>query len=305
MNKYFLIIGLAAFLVKSNAQNTFPSSGKTGIGTSSPSAYLDVMGSETSNWLSIFNNSSAYGHKMYFGYSNAVNSTLGLLITGGRGLYNQYDFAVENKFYVNGNGNVRIGNTSPDYGKVLIAGNISKNSGGITSDNSILHLTTNENDYPFGLKLFLVGSDNPASRYAMFQTGDHNISNQGNIALQPAGGNVGIGTSSPSERLSVNGNIRAKKVIVSQSGWSDYVFDDNYQLKPLSELAKFIKQNKHLPDIPSAKEVEEKGISVGDNQALLLKKIEEITLYLIELKKENEQQQQLIDQLLKAQNKIK
>jgi len=103
-----------------------------------------------------------------------------------------------------------------------------------------------------------------------------------NTVLNPNGGSVGIGTTTPSERLSVNGNVRAKKIIVSQTGWPDYVFDPAYKLKPLSELSAFIQKNKHLPDMPSAKEVEEKGISVGDNQALLLKKIEELTLYIMQ-----------------------
>jgi len=101
-------------------------------------------------------------------------------------------------------------------------------------------------------------------------------------------GNFGIGILNPSEKLSVNGNIKAKKIIVSQTGWPDYVFAPTYKLKPLSELAAFIQKHQHLPDMPSAKEVEEKGISVGDNQALLLKKIEELTLYIIELKKNEE-----------------
>ena len=99
-------------------------------------------------------------------------------------------------------------------------------------------------------------------------------------------GNVGIGTISPSEKLSVNGNIRTKKLIVTQTGWPDYVFNNDYKLKPLAEVENYIKANKHLPDMPSAKEVEIKGISVGDNQALLLKKIEELTLYIIEMQKE-------------------
>lgn len=109
-----------------------------------------------------------------------------------------------------------------------------------------------------------------------------------------ASGSIGIGITNPSEKLSVNGNIRAKKIIVSQSGWPDYVFDPKYKLKPLSELSAFIQQYKHLPDIPSVKEVEEKGISVGDIQILLLKKIEELTLYLIEIKEENKKLQQQI-----------
>lgn len=111
------------------------------------------------------------------------------------------------------------------------------------------------------------------------------------------GGNIGIGLLDPTERLSVNGNVRAKKVIVTQAGWPDYVFDTSYSLRSLSEVEAFIAKNKHLPDMPSARDVEEKGISVGDNQALLLKKIEELTLYLIELKKENTDLKKRIDKL--------
>ncbi|MBI2273967.1 MAG: hypothetical protein HYU70_09240, partial [Bacteroidetes bacterium] len=116
-----------------------------------------------------------------------------------------------------------------------------------------------------------------------------------------ANGNIGMGVSTGlSEKLSVNGNIRAQKLIVTQTGWSDYVFNADYKLKSLPEVEAFIKENKHLPEVPSAKEVEEKGISVGDNQALLLKKIEELTLYIIELKRESSEQQKQIDQLKKS-----
>lgn len=109
-----------------------------------------------------------------------------------------------------------------------------------------------------------------------------------------AEGKIGIGVSLPSEKLSVAGNvavngvISTRKIIVKQVGWSDYVFQKGYKLKSISSLEKFINENGHLPDVPSAKEVEEKGISVGDNQALLLKKIEELTLYIIQQQKEIE-----------------
>lgn len=71
-----------------------------------------------------------------------------------------------------------------------------------------------------------------------------------------------------------------------QSNWPDYVFEPDYKLLGLDELRAFIKQHKHLPEIPSAKEVEENGVSVGEMNALLLKKIEELTLHMIELKGE-------------------
>ena len=111
------------------------------------------------------------------------------------------------------------------------------------------------------------------------------------------GGNVGIGLLNPTEKLSVNGNVKAKKVIVSQTGWPDYVFDTSYSLRSLSEVETYIRKNKRLPEVPSAAEVEEKGVSVGDNQALLLKKIEELTLYLIEIKNENAALKKRIDKL--------
>jgi hypothetical protein len=116
------------------------------------------------------------------------------------------------------------------------------------------------------------------------------------MTILPAG-NIGIGTTSPSEKLSVNGNISTKKLIVTQTGWSDYVFNKNYKLRSLQSLEYFIKKNNRLPEIPSTKEVEEKGISVGDNQALLLKKIEELTLYLLEQEKRNKQQDEKIKEL--------
>jgi hypothetical protein len=104
--------------------------------------------------------------------------------------------------------------------------------------------------------------------------------------------NVGIGTTSPTEKLSVNGNIRSRKIIVTQNGWADYVFNDGYRLRPLVQVENFIKENKHLPEIPTAKEVEKNGVDVGETQSLLLKKIEELTLYVIEQDKRIEKLEQ-------------
>ena len=116
-------------------------------------------------------------------------------------------------------------------------------------------------------------------------------------------GNVGIGTINPTYPLTVNGTIRSKKVIVD-TGWSDFVFEDDYSLMPLHSLAKFIEKNNHLPEMPTAKEVESNGISLGEMDAKLLQKIEELTLYVIELKMENEQQQQLIEEQSKQLKKL-
>lgn len=105
-------------------------------------------------------------------------------------------------------------------------------------------------------------------------------------------GKVGIGIGGansviPSEAMfAVNGNIWARKLKVTQDTWADYVFSKSYKLMPLKELEVFIKKNKHLPGVPTTKEVTTNGISVGDNQELLLKKIEELTLYILHQQKQ-------------------
>ncbi|MDQ7949180.1 MAG: hypothetical protein REI93_10055 [Pedobacter sp.] len=118
-------------------------------------------------------------------------------------------------------------------------------------------------------------------------------------------GNVGIGTTNPTEKLSVNGKIRAQEIRVETSGWPDYVFDDDYQHATLTELEEFIKLNRHLPDVPSAKVVAENGIELGEMNKLLLKKIEELTLHLIEKDKELRLNQQKLSKIELEQQQMK
>jgi hypothetical protein len=102
------------------------------------------------------------------------------------------------------------------------------------------------------------------------------------------GGNVGIGTASPDNkfRLSVNGWIRAKKIVV-ESGWADYVFEEGYPLMSMDSLAQYLDVHHHLPGVPSAEEVTASGLNLGDMQVKMMEKIEELTLYMLELKNEN------------------
>jgi hypothetical protein len=104
-------------------------------------------------------------------------------------------------------------------------------------------------------------------------------------------GNIAIGTyDNKGYRLAVNGSAIFTKVKVMPYPWPDYVFNSSYRLRPLSEVEQYIQEHHHLPEVPSAEEVKKDGIDVGDNQAVLLKKIEELTLYVIEQNKKLENQ---------------
>lgn len=115
---------------------------------------------------------------------------------------------------------------------------------------------------------------------------------------------VGIGTSNIPEGylLAVGGDIIARKIKVAIEGtseWNDKVFEEDYSLMDLELVEEFTKENKHLPGIPSAEEVVVNGIDVGAMDAMLLGKIEELTLYMIDLKKENEALKAMVEQLKK------
>ena len=113
-------------------------------------------------------------------------------------------------------------------------------------------------------------------------------------------GNVGIGTANTAGyKLAVDGSIGARDIVVTSTPWPDYVFQPGYRLRPLSEVNAFIQTNRHLPEIPSEAEVKEKGVSVGEMQAKLLAKIEELTLHMIEAEKQNRELRDRIARLEK------
>lgn len=124
------------------------------------------------------------------------------------------------------------------------------------------------------------------------------------MVINRSGLNVGIGTSAPDNnyRLAVNGKIRAKEIVV-ETGWADYVFKKDYRLMPLGEVKAFIEKNGRLPGMPSAEEVQENGVSVGEMETKLLEKVEELTLYVLELKSQNETLASRLAAMEKGQNK--
>ncbi|PVW16533.1 hypothetical protein DDV96_04605 [Marixanthomonas spongiae] len=107
-----------------------------------------------------------------------------------------------------------------------------------------------------------------------------NLSTTGSINATPGDYKLYVADGILTEKLKI--------ALSSSDDWADYVFENNYRLRSLSELEKYIKKNKHLPGVPSAKKLEKEGIDVGKMQAKQMEKIEELTLYVISLKKEIE-----------------
>ncbi len=117
--------------------------------------------------------------------------------------------------------------------------------------------------------------------------------------------NVGIGTTNiGSYKLAVNGSIRSKEVKV-EANWSDFVFFKDYELRTLEEVEQYINEKGHLPEIPSEAEVAENGINLGEMNAKLLQKIEELTLYMIDINKQIKSQSTKMDQLKQENSELK
>jgi hypothetical protein len=178
---------------------------------------------------------------------------------------------------------VGIGTTDPDQGsKLHIVGNekaiflqpnINSDNGNGYSDISFYNPVQNQTSWTIRSHV----NDQDKGNALMFwsRTGAP-------LIVVGTGVKVGIGTPNPQYMLDVRGNAHFFEVRVRTESWSDFVFDDNYQLPDLQQLELFVKTNRHLPDVPSEAEVIENGVDLGEMNKVLLQKVEELTLIIIE-----------------------
>jgi hypothetical protein len=269
--------------------------GNVGIGTTDPTARLEVAGNTKINGNLSFSNYGGgffmqdndwirtFGNKNFY-HNTGIMRTDGVFHVGSNG----------NRLVVNELGNVGIGITNPgakldiftpatgtesysginlqsDYTGYLIEGGIKQKAGAI-------------------LKFSLKAGGTISEKLRIDQNGK-----------------VGIGTTNPDQKLTVKGKIHAEEIIVDLNFPADYVFQkyytgtsalkSDYVMPTLAEIENFTKKNHHLPNVPSAAAIQQNGLSLGEMSNVLLQKIEELTLYAIEQDKKVAQQQQELDRL--------
>jgi len=155
------------------------------------------------------------------------------------------------------------------------------------------YLSWNGTNYVLGSQGIIGTAAFSADNSFVHKTGNESITGIKTFSDQLSIGTSNVGT----HKLSVGGSIHATAIKVDPDSWFDYIFHNTYKLPALADVEKYIQTNKHLPDVPSEAEVKKEGIELGEMSGILLKKIEELTLYMIEKDKQLEKANQRIDEL--------
>lgn len=181
--------------------------------------------------------------------------------------------------------------------RLVTAAGLSSNHPMLEVENNVVKVFTNHANL-YAVKVFVEFYDTGNGNVVPYLFGSSFQWQRYGANLYYMDGKVGIATDSPKELLSVNGNIQAKeiKVTTTATDWPDYVFADGYQLPSLKETARFIEENKHLPGVPKAAEIEANGLSLGEMNKILMQKIEELTLHMIDKDKRIEALEKKLNQ---------
>lgn len=301
--KTSIVLGIAfssCFLGVGQVTNSFPDDGKVGIGTLSPQAKLQVNSTGTlggswnpsASYFTIFDgggqklimdSNEIYGsHTLHLGsYTGDVVKFRSVFTSG----------LAKDLMIIKANGSVGIGTTSPQGLLDISSGDIGDAILKLEADVDNINETYNPM-IQMRQDGGIIGADIGFSENFgdnRFGISPWHSQNGGNIwdvfVIDIATGNIGMGTQSPGTwKLAVKGKIRAEEIKV-ETGWADYVFNEDYDLPTLEEVEKHIKEKGHLINIPSDQEVKKNGIELGEMNKLLLEKIEELTLYILEQEK--------------------
>ena len=293
--------------------NTFPQSGNVGIGTTSPREKLHVNGAiftgRAGTSLGEQHGMVYYDHQFQWSPTGRYlgNYTFGFH-QGEKGSDNTFpyisgywgmDFFTNrtHRMRITRSGNVGIGTANPRQ-KLHVNGaiftgragtSLGEQHGMVYYDHQFQWSPTGRylGNYTFGFHQGEKGSDNTFP-YISGYWGMDFFTNRTHRMRITRSGNVGIGTTNPTAKLTVAGNIHAREVKVTADAGADFVFEEDYPLRSLPEVEQFVKKNKHLPEIAPAAEMVKEGVKTGAFQIQLLQKVEELTLYMIAMQKEVE-----------------
>lgn len=315
--KYILLTIAVIVSFGSRAQNVYPSSGYVGIGTTTPGFKLDII------------NESGVPQNLFRVKVNGA-PTDEFKIINATGVSGQFIPAItgyhdsDNREVI---GLMGVAGISNDVGSNPVVFFDARHSGGAISNrplfgwdsygNRKMTLSASGNlgiglasSLPSRLNLeaatggeqIRMSRGTGVVRFAQDYNKDALYLFNGNASLTymcwKENGNVGVGTQNPDAKLAVKGTVHAEEVKVDLSvPGPDYVFEEDYQLQSLEEIESYVKANKHLPDVPSASEMEAEGIKVGEMNMILLRKVEELTLHLIKQNQLIIHQQSEIDEL--------
>lgn len=348
MNNNGLSTGATRFNNNSNTLMAIQNNGNVGIGTTNPSAKLDVVGQD----IRLFNPSMAVGSgysRLTLGHSLPWSAEIKAYIASGQpGLdrvnlgfsTTTYNYSISSvqtleRMTITDLGNVGIGTTTP-VNKVHIDGDLRLHnrgqkiifgSGGFGSNalgDSVISISrplATDGILMQANDIYIRSHVTPIQLQAATTVNMMDLSGNTKMIVNTQTGNVGIGigNTAPNAKLQVNGGVyigagtwalgsslsrtpgnynlfvengilteKVKVAVKGTANWADYVFADNYQLKPLSEVEAFVNEHNHLPGIPAANEIVNEGLDLGEMQAKQMEKIEELTLYLIQMNKKIE-----------------
>ena len=286
-------------MLEVNGSNNY-FTGNVGIGTTNPQSKLDIdFGGEPKSikFLEYANALSSMNSLMRFTWYNDT-ADFGMIRSGGtpiEALAIRFNNVEKMRFM--SNGNVGIGTTTPSV-KLEIAGDAKINGTLNVSGTNALNFS----NYGGGLYMLddswirTYGDKNFYHNTGIMRTdGIFQVGPNGDRLVVSTNGNVGIGSLYPDQKLTVKGKIHAEEIIVDLAVPADYVFQkyytgkselkSDYSVPTLAEIESFTKKNHHLPNVPSAQEIKQNGLSLGEMSNVLLQKVEELTLYAIEQNK--------------------